>query len=322
MHEAIQAITDELKRLRASGVKTVPVSEEALQTLRRAVGGAGTQPLGASTRSGHSADEAARGPVRPSPPQESLAKATPPAATASRVPTESPRLPVAPPAFVLPAGTKQERLEALKALVVNDAVCRSQLRPGKQVVLGSGDLDAELFLCGEAPGAEEEVQGEPFVGPAGQKLSQILSAMGLPREKVYIGNLMNWRPKLADQDGPEQSGNRPPSDGEMAYCLPFLRAQLEIVKPKAIVALGGTAAKGLLGPGSFRQVGEVRGRWLAWEGVPLRVTYHPSYLLRQDEMGRVAGMRAKRAVWEDMLQVMEKIGISISDKQRGYFLKP
>ncbi|WP_404421344.1 uracil-DNA glycosylase [Nibricoccus sp. IMCC34717] len=318
MHEAIQAITDELKRLRASGVRTVAVSEEALQSLRRAAGTGGRETVATPA-------------VVPVPEREAevpkTVRATPsPAAPAlsprSKVNPEIPVIPAAPPPFSLPAGTKRERWDALKAVIIGDAVCKSQLRPGKQVVVGSGDLDAELFLCGEAPGAEEEVQAEPFVGPAGQKLTQILTAMGLSRDRVYIGNLMNWRPRLADQEGPEQSGNRPPSDTEMAYCLPFLRAQLEIVKPKVIVALGGTAAKGLLGPGSFRQVGEVRGRWLAWEGVPLRVTYHPSYLLRQDEIGRVAGMRAKRAVWEDMLEVMEKLGLPVSDKQRGYFLKP
>ncbi|MDX2187139.1 MAG: uracil-DNA glycosylase family protein [Opitutaceae bacterium] len=315
MKEALHAIAEELRRLRSLGVRTVPVSEEALQALRSAV--------------------AAQGPVatvQSEPPQTAVvAETTPPTpakqraerpAAPSREPAAKPRtLPLAPPPFTLGEGTKQERWERLREGVLGDPVCQAQLRPGKKVVLGVGDLDATVFFCGEAPGAEEEVEGEPFVGPAGQKLTRIINAMDLSREQVYIGNIMNWRPRIDDQTGPEQTGNRPPTDEELGYCLPYLKAQLAIVQPRVIVALGATAAKGLLGPGSFRQVGEVRGRWLAYEGIPLRVTYHPSYLLRQDDMGKVAGMRARRSVWEDMLQVMEHLGMPISEKQRGYFLK-
>src|ERR1044071_1299704 len=103
------------------------------------------------------------------------------------------------------------------------------------------------MFVGEAPGAEEEVQGEPFVGPAGQLLTKMIQAMGLKRSDVYIGNIMNWRPDLPTSAGQIQIGNRPPTEEEITYCLPYLRAQLEIVNPDLIVALGSTAAQGLFG---------------------------------------------------------------------------
>src|SRR5207237_197134 len=137
---------------------------------------------------------------------------------------------------------KATRWNALRELVRNDAICRARVRPGKQVVLGVGSLDAKIMFVGEAPGAEEEVQGEPFVGPAGQLLTKMILAMGLKREDVYIGNIMNWRPDLPTVGNAPQVGNRPPTEEEMRYCLPYLRAQIEIVQPALLVALGSTAA--------------------------------------------------------------------------------
>ena len=217
------------------------------------------------------------------------------------------------PEVKLPAGDKPERWNALLAMVKADPVCGQELRPGKQVVLGVGDLDAEIFFCGEAPGAEEEQQGEPFVGPAGQLLTRMIGAMGLKRAEVYIGNIMNWRPRLPTEEGREQVGNRPPTAAEMTYCLPYLRAQLDVVKPRVIVALGATAAKGLLGFDRFKALGEVRGKWHDFEGTPVMVTYHPSYILRNQSN------RSKRVIWEDLLHVMERVELPISDKQRGFF---
>jgi DNA polymerase len=199
-------------------------------------------------------------------------------------------------------------------LVVEDPVCRAKLRPGKKVVLGVGSLDASLMFVGEAPGAEEEVQGEPFVGPAGQLLNKMISGMGLSRGEVYIGNIMNWRPDLPVGTDGVQTGNRPPTDAEMAHCLPFLRAQIDIVSPGLVVALGATAAKGLLGPKSFGALGEVRGRWHDFGGRPLMVTYHPSYILRNPTN------KTKRLIWEDLLKVMERAKLPVTEKQRGFFL--
>ena len=133
--------------------------------------------------------------------------------------------------------------------------------------------------------------------------------MGLEREQVYIGNIMNWRPSL-----PTRIGNRPPTREEMNFCLPYLIGQIEIVKPKLIVALGATAAKGLLGFDSVRSLREVKGVWHEFASTPLISTYHPSYLLRNDSK------RDKRAAWEDLLKVMDRCEIPISEKQRQYFL--
>jgi len=177
-----------------------------------------------------------------------------------------------------------------------------------------GSLDARIMFVGEAPGAEEETQGEPFVGPAGQLLTKMIQAMGLQRSEVYIGNIMNWRPQLpADADG-IQYGNRPPTADELAYCLPYLEAQVEVVQPEFLVALGATASHGLLGAGAFKALGEVRGRWRDYAGRPLMITYHPSYILRNPTN------KSKRMIWDDLLQVMQKAALPISEKQRGFFL--
>jgi DNA polymerase len=225
-----------------------------------------------------------------------------------------------PPEVVLPSGDKSVRWQALRELVLNHPVCRAHVRRGKQVVFGMGSLDAKVMFVGEAPGAEEEQQGEPFVGPAGQLLTRMIKAMGLERNEVYIGNIMNWRPELPPRADGAQAGNREPTPEEMAFCLPFITAQIEVVAPALLVALGATAARGLLGAHSFKTLGEVRGRWHDYRGRPLRVTYHPSYLLRKEVDGRVAANRAKRAAWEDFLAVMERAGLAISEKQRNYFL--
>jgi DNA polymerase len=214
----------------------------------------------------------------------------------------------------LPAGDKQQRWYALRDLVLKDATCCANVRAGKKVVLGVGSLEAKIMFVGEAPGGEEEIQGEPFVGPAGQLLTKMIQAMGLKREEVYIGNIMNWRPQMPTVEGREQVGNRPPNEEEMRYCLPYLRAQIEVVNPELLVALGSTAAQGLLGFGSFKALGDIRGKWHEFAGKPLMVTYHPSYILRNQSN------RSKRMIWEDLLKVMERAGLAISPKQRGFFL--
>jgi DNA polymerase len=144
----------------------------------------------------------------------------------------------------------------------------------------------------------------------------MITGMGLTRSQVYIANVMNWRPELPVGPDGVQSGNRPPTEAEMAYCLPYLRAQIEIVDPAILVALGVSAAQGLLGFKSFRALGEVRGQWREFAGKPLMLTYHPSYILRNPTN------RFKRLIWEDLLKVMERAELPVSDKQRGFFLSP
>ena len=178
----------------------------------------------------------------------------------------------------------------------------------QNVVFGVGDIHSPLMFVGEAPGADEDEQGEPFVGKAGQLLTRIIQTMGLSRDTVYIANILKCRP-----DTPGQSaGNRKPTAEEMNTCLPYLQAQIDLIQPKVIVALGATAVEGLLG----KTIGitKLRGNWKTYRGIPLMPTYHPAYLLRNQAMSE------KRRVWEDMLQVMEKIGMPISEKQRNYFL--
>jgi DNA polymerase len=176
------------------------------------------------------------------------------------------------------------------------------------VVFGVGSIDAQLMFVGEAPGADEDEQGEPFVGRAGQLLTKIILATGLSRADVYIANILKCRP-----DTPGQSaGNRPPTPEERATCLPYLQEQIDLIQPKAIVALGATAVDGLLG--KTLGITKLRGNWQTYRGIPLMPTYHPAYLLRNQAMSE------KRKVWEDILKVMEKLEMPISAKQRNFFL--
>jgi uracil-DNA glycosylase family 4 len=328
MRAALQALNDELRRLKASGVKMVAVSDESIAALRKVVAAharsAGDRPPAASapprgelphvvapttgTKAGASTEPAPMKPYEPPP-----AYKRPAAAAAAPMAGLAP-IPSVAPTVKLPAGDKATRWAALKDLVLKDETCCVHVRPGKKVVLGVGALDAKIMFVGEAPGAEEEVQGEPFVGPAGQLLTKMIQAMGLKREQVYIGNIMNWRPEMPTAPGATQVGNRPPSEDEMRYCLPYLRAQIEVVNPDVLVALGSTAAQGLLGFGSFKALGDIRGKWHEFAGKPLMVTYHPSYILRNQSN------RSKRMIWEDLLKVMERTGLAITDKQRAFFL--
>lgn len=309
--EQLLALHEELRRRKAEGVRSISVTDESLVRLRAGVSAQlapAPQSLAATPAVAASAVESIAEPRPPFAPRP-----TPVRASAAPVFSLGP-IPAEAPVVNLPDGDKQTRWDALQALVQQHPVCRQHLRPGKKLVLGVGRLDADIFFCGEAPGAEEEMLGEPFVGPAGQLLTRMIQGMGLKREQVYIGNIMNWRPEMATGPDHVQTGNRPPTPAELRFCLPFLRAQLDIVQPKLIVALGKTAAEGLLGHGSFRTLGEVRGRWHDWSGTPVMVTYHPAYILHRETK------TAKREIWSDLLLVMERAGLPISEKQRGYYL--
>lgn len=319
MRAVLQAISEELARLKAEGEQAVPVSEEALAGLRALVQArvganppppASTPQLAASGRGVAPGPAAASAAPKPVSPMHKPAGAAP---VRGLVPAEPAASLPPPPVVSLPEGDKAARWAALKDQATSHPVCLANVRPGKKAVLGVGSLDAKIFFVGEAPGAEEEIQGEPFVGPAGQLLTKMIGAMGLKREQVYIGNIMCWRPQMPTPPGSEQIGNRPPTPEEMAFCLPFLRASIDVVQPDLLVALGGTAAQGLLGD-KFSTLGAARSRWHDFAGKPLMVTYHPSYLLRN------GSNKSKRAVWEDLLKVMERAGLPISDKQRAYFL--
>lgn len=209
--------------------------------------------------------------------------------------------------------TKAERLARVRALAEAAPEARGLGTLRETMVFAVGNPDARLMLIGEAPGYQEERQREPFVGPAGEKLTQILKAMGLPREAVYISNICKFRPAI-EGGGDQGTKNRKPTDLEMRVCLPFVKAEIDIVQPVCIVALGATAAEGM---GFSGAVGKLRGQVHQVNGTPMIVTYHPSYILREEKEG--GGMQVKRQVWEDMLAAMEILELPISDKQRGYF---
>ncbi|WP_432821026.1 uracil-DNA glycosylase [Trichloromonas sp.] len=162
-------------------------------------------------------------------------------------------------------------------------LCRGR----KQVVFGVGNPHARVVFVGEAPGREEDEQGEPFVGEAGRLLDRILFAMGLAREDVYICNVVKCRPP----------GNRDPLPEEIAPCEPFLRRQLAAIEPEVIVTLGRFAAQSLLDDQAA--ISSLRGKWHQYQGIDLLPTYHPAYLLRTPA--------AKREVWEDMKQVIKRL---------------
>jgi uracil-DNA glycosylase family 4 len=164
----------------------------------------------------------------------------------------------------------------------------------KQIVFGVGNPNADLMFIGEAPGADEDQQGEPFVGRSGQLLTNMIKAMGLSREQVYIANIIKCRPP----------GNRAPEREECATCSPFLMRQIEAIQPKAIVALGAVAAKTLLAINA--PMSELRGQWFDFRGTKLAVTYHPAFLLRDP--------RQKKETWKDLQMVMKDLGLAAPAK--------
>lgn len=186
---------------------------------------------------------------------------------------------------LLKAGNDLEAAQTLEELEQTARSCRRcGLREGcRQVVFGEGNPSATLMLVGEGPGEQEDLQGRPFVGPAGQLLDRILAAIGLTRREVYIANIVKCRPP----------GNRIPFDAEMEACLPLLRSQIRLIKPRLIVCLGATATRGLLGRNL--RITQVRGQWFQRDGISYLPTYHPAALLR--DPGK------KREVWEDFKAV-------------------
>lgn len=182
--------------------------------------------------------------------------------------------------------TKGARLLEVRAALGDCTRCK--LHTGRtNLVFGVGSPDASLMFVGEGPGADEDLQGEPFVGRAGQLLTQIIGAMGYTRDQVYIANVVKCRPP----------GNRNPEPDEIAQCVPFLHAQIAAIRPRVIVALGKFAAQTLLATDT--PISQLRGRFHQLGDVAVMPTFHPSYLLRNPG--------AKREVWEDMKQVMGKL---------------
>ena len=191
--------------------------------------------------------------------------------------------------YLSAAGDGEDRARALAELAETASRCEAcQLAAGRnKVVFGAGDPDADLMFIGEGPGAEEDRQGLPFVGPAGELLTKIIEAIDLTRDEVYIANIVKCRPPR----------NRDPEPAEVAACRGYLERQIELIRPRVIVALGRVAAQTLLG--NDLPLGRMRGEWHQVAGVPTMVTYHPAALLRNSSF--------KRPVWEDMKQVRERL---------------
>ncbi len=211
-----------------------------------------------------------------------------------------------------------DALQRLRTQTLACTICEHLAKSRTQVVFGVGNPEARLMFVGEAPGADEDREGEPFVGAAGKLLTKMILAMGLTREEVYIANVLKCRPDMP----PGSSGNRAPRAEEMSACLPYLQRQIALIRPEAIVALGATALQGLFGLGPVK-IGALRGKWRELQipsqpqpfHVPVMVTYHPAYLLRNQLLTE------KRKVWQDLLAVLERLRLPIHEKQRRYFTK-
>lgn len=223
------------------------------------------------------------------------AAAPSPGATESPTPQLSPpRTPAPPAALEQPAAPPTDRLAALNVIrqqVTQCTRCRELAATRTQTVFGVGNPHARLCFVGEAPGADEDAQGEPFVGRAGQLLTKIIEACTLKREDVYILNVLKCRPP----------GNRRPEPDEVAHCRGFLDSQLDIIRPEYICCLGATAAQTLLE--TTETIGRLRGKFHQYRGIPVLCTYHPSYLLRDPSK--------KRDTWEDMQVLMARMGIEL-----------
>lgn len=205
-------------------------------------------------------------------------------------PVSSAKVPVSAPPRPVPVVAKVSSSPELKAITAKISACTkcSLNETRKNVVPGQGVLNPEIMFVGEAPGADEDEQGLAFVGRAGQLLTKMIEAMGYKREEVFIGNILKCRPP----------DNRPPTPEEMELCLPYLKAQIAVIKPKVIIALGATAVKGLLNLSTG--ITKLRGKWLSFEGIDLMPTYHPAYLLRNPP--------AKKEVWVDLQEVLKHLG--------------
>jgi DNA polymerase len=201
-----------------------------------------------------------------------------------------------------PGPSLEQRRQALDLLAEQVSTCPrcpALMATRTQTVFGQGSPGAELCFIGEAPGGDEDAQGLPFVGPAGQLLNRIIAACGMKREEVYICNILKCRPP----------GNRTPQPDEVANCREYLDRQLELVSPKFICTLGGCAAQNLLG--TTLSLSRLRGRFHDYRGIPVLCTYHPAYLLPHRSPDKKQEQERKKAVWEDMKLLMARMGRTI-----------
>jgi len=302
--QLLDATIQHLDDLKSRGVRHVAVAPETLHALAqptpRPVEGRDTRPARPAEVPTSPSDEPAAHPYQKTISAPAAEQTTLLALPDETVPSQSP--PLEPQA-------KAAAFAALRARALACVKCPHLASSRKNVAFGVGSIDAQLMFVGEAPGADEDEQGEPFVGKAGQLLTKIIQATGLKRADVYIANILKCRPDTPGQT----AGNRKPTAAEMATCILYLHEQIDLIRPRVIVALGATTVEGLLG--KTLGITKLRGTWKTYRGTPLMPTYHPAYLLRNHAMSE------KRKVWEDMLAVMEKLDMPISEKQQRFFLK-
>lgn len=298
-----------LRTLQQQGVERLPVDEEARAILRAwmlAARNGGRMPA---------PPPAAMMPAPPiAEPQMQQEEASRPTLRLDDIP--EPELPTDEPRpeddvpFFRPGGQNPaEAWEAMQRLLPNWKPLRGlgTLRPTP--VFGQGNLSADIMFVGDAVNYHDEKAGKPFQGAAGGKLDGMLKAMGLTREQVYITHLVKFRPEQ-----PRQTLNtRPPTEKEIRFSAPVLDFEIGLVQPRVIVALGVIAARGILQRGNL-PLAAYQQEHGSYNGIPVVVTHHPSYLLRTSDLSE------RRRLWEEMLYVMETAGLPISDKQRGYFL--
>ena len=293
--EALDILLEELKRQKAAGVRRVSITADSLTALKALAGTPAAQAAPTPAK-----PSAAPAPASIRPAVTPVAAAPKPAVVVSAAP-----LPDA-PIFTLAAGTKAERLQALRQLIDACAETKKHLSAPQRPLLGHGSLDAKVVFVGEAPTIVEMEAGQAFAGESGELLQKILSAAAINPADCYFVPVMVWRP-----EPPTQYGKRPPTAREIAFNLPYLRAQIDVVAPRAVVALGAQAFEAL--HGRTPSITQARGQWFDLGGVPLLPTFHPNYLLHTPSAS------AKRTVWEDFLLLMEKLGLPISEKQRAFF---
>jgi uracil-DNA glycosylase family 4 len=300
MAENLEALRGYVHFLRErEGVRQIKLTRAAREGLAKLVGTrAGSAPVARATTGvpalpGSRSDSGATGSVprtevRNAPPPVNRTVSEPVVRSATATTAPVPRV-VSNERIEVTGATKVEQLAHLNERAQACQKCPHLVARRHTVVFGVGDPEAQLMFVGEGPGEEEDLKGEPFVGKAGQLLTKMIVAMGLTREQVYIANIVKCRPDMPAG----VPGNRKPTRDEMDTCVPYLRAQIDIIKPRALVALGATAIEGLVG--ATGPMGTMRGKFVEYRSVPVMPTYHPSYLLRNQSTTE------KRKVWEDLL---------------------
>ena len=281
-----RALRQELEGWRRAGLSHLPMPARK----RSAAAPASPSVKPATTKSSPGGNTAQRTASPPAPRTASRPTTAPAASTMHALPVVSEPLSLSPHA----AGSREDRewrLSQLKQRVAVCTRCQELASTRTQTVFGVGNPEARFLFIGEAPGADEDAQGEPFVGMAGQLLDKIIVASGLQREEIYICNILRCRPP----------GNRKPLPDEAANCREWLDGQIAVIDPEFIVCWGATAAQSLMG--TEESIGKLRGRFFQHGTATVLCTYHPSYLLRNPP--------AKKDVWEDMKLLLKKAGLPV-----------